>query len=129
MIRDDEPLYPIGVVSKMFNIHPQTLRQYEKEGVIKINRTEGKKRLYSKKDLERIGLIISLLRDFKINLSGIEIILQLKEELENIYSEISRLNLELPPDNVLKKKKILIQKENFSLVLCSINEKSGDSYE
>jgi len=121
MIRDDEPLYPIGVVSKMFNIHPQTLRQYEKEGVIKINRTEGKKRLYSKKDLERIGLIISLLRDFKINLSGIEIILQLKEELENIYSEISRLNLELPPDNV--------QKENFSLVLCSINEKSGDSYE
>ena len=85
----DEPVYLISVVSKLMNIHPQTLRQYEREGLIKPNRTEGKMRLYSQRDIDRLKLILSLVRELGVNLAGVEIILQLKEEIEELLQKIS----------------------------------------
>ena len=84
----DEPVYLISVVSKILNIHPQTLRQYEREGLIKPNRTEGKMRLYSQRDIDKIKLVLSLVWELGVNLAGVEIILQLKEEIEELQQEV-----------------------------------------
>ena len=111
----DEPVYLISIVSKMLNIHPQTLRQYEKKNLIKPSRTEGKMRLYSKKNIDELNLIISLVKDFEVNLSGIEIILQLKQEIEQLQKEIVKLELKqgLSPKN----KDVIIKKENRKIAL------------
>ena len=111
----DEPVYLISVVSKILNIHPQTLRQYEREGLIKPSRTEGKMRLYSQRDIDKLKLILSLVRDLGVNLAGVEIVLQLKEEIENLQREIEKLKEQqgLIPRN----RSIVIRKENYQLVL------------
>jgi len=84
----NEPVYLISVVAKVLNIHPQTLRQYEREGLIKPSRTNGKMRLYSQKDIDRINMILRLTRDLGVNLAGVDIILQLKEKIEELENEI-----------------------------------------
>ena len=81
MKKYDEPVYLISVVAKVLSIHPQTLRQYEREGLIEPSRTDGKMRLYSEKDLDRIKMILRLTRDLGVNLAGVDVILQLKEQL------------------------------------------------
>ena len=111
----DEPVYLISVVSKILNIHPQTLRQYEREGLIKPSRTEGKMRLYSQRDIDKLKLILSLVRDLGVNLAGVEIVLQLKEEIENLQKEIEKLKKQqgLIPRN----RSVVIRKANYQLVL------------
>ncbi|WP_314300929.1 MerR family transcriptional regulator, partial [Campylobacter showae] len=64
----EEPVYLISVVAKVLSIHPQTLRQYEREGLLEPSRTEGKMRLYSEKDMDRIKMILRLTRDLGVNL-------------------------------------------------------------
>jgi len=91
----DEPVYLISVVAKVLNIHPQTLRQYEREGLISPSRTEGKTRLYSQKDIDRIKTILRLTRELGVNLAGVDIILRLKEKMEEMEKEIERLRSEL----------------------------------
>ncbi len=91
----DEPVYLISVVAKVLNIHPQTLRQYEREGLITPSRTEGKTRLYSQKDIDRIKTILRLTRDLGVNLAGVDIILRLKEQMEEMENEIERLKKEI----------------------------------
>lgn len=78
----DEPVFLISIVSKMLDIHPQTLRQYEKEGLIEPNRTDGKMRLYSQRDVDKIKTILKLTRDMGINLAGVDFILKLKSKLD-----------------------------------------------
>ena len=63
----EEPVYLISVVAKVLSIHPQTLRQYEREGLLEPSRTEGKMRLYSEKDMDRIKMILRLTRDLGVN--------------------------------------------------------------
>ncbi|MGL2871948.1 heat shock protein transcriptional repressor HspR [Helicobacter pylori] len=87
----DEPLYLISVVAKILCVHPQTLRQYEKEGLIEPSRTDGKMRLYSQRDMDKIKTILRLTRDMGVNLAGVDIILRLKEKLD----ELDNLNKEL----------------------------------
>ena len=91
----DEPVYLISVVAKVLNIHPQTLRQYEREGLISPSRTEGKTRLYSQKDIDRIKTILRLTRELGVNLAGVDIILRLKEQMEEMEREIEQLRAEL----------------------------------
>jgi MerR family transcriptional regulator/heat shock protein HspR len=91
----DEPVYLISVVAKVLNIHPQTLRQYEREGLVTPSRTEGKTRLYSQKDIDRIKTILRLTRDLGVNLAGVDIILRLKEQMEEMEREIERLKREI----------------------------------
>jgi MerR family transcriptional regulator/heat shock protein HspR len=81
--------YMISVVAQRYNIHPQTLRLYEREGLLKPSRTEGNTRLYSDKDLERLETILSLTRDLGVNLAGVEIILNMRERIEQMQGEVN----------------------------------------
>lgn len=80
----EEPVFLISVVAKILSIHPQTLRQYEKEGLIEPSRTDGKMRLYSQKDIDKIKVILRLTRDLGVNLAGVDIILRLKDKLDEL---------------------------------------------
>ena len=87
----DEPMYLISVVAKILNIHPQTLRQYEREGLVEPERTEGKMRLYSARDIDRIKMILRLTKDLGVNLAGVDVIFQLKERIEESEKIIDEL--------------------------------------
>jgi len=77
----------IGVVAQMTNLHPQTLRYYEKMGILKPNRSRGNIRLYSHRDVERVRQIKALTQDMGVNLAGVEIILHLTEQIEIIQNQ------------------------------------------
>ncbi len=83
-------VYMIGVVATRYNIHPQTLRLYEREGLLRPSRTEGKTRLYSDEDLERLEFILSLVRDLGVNLAGVEVVLDLRGRLHQMQDEMNR---------------------------------------
>jgi len=87
---DRKKYYHISNVSRMYNIHPQTLRLYEREGLLKPSRSEGNTRLYSDEDLKRLELILDLTRDMGINLAGIEVILNMREQIENIEAQVNQ---------------------------------------
>lgn len=116
-----EPVYLISVVADILGVHPQTLRQYEREGLIKPSRTNGKIRLYSQKDINHIKYVLTLTKEIGVNLAGVDIILQLNkkiDELENIISSYKNRtqvvdNLSVVPD----KKALVIQKSSFELVI------------
>ena len=83
--------YMIGVVSMRYSVHPQTLRLYEREGLLAPSRTEGKTRLYSDEDLERLEFILNLTRDLGVNLAGVEVVLGLRERLNHLQEDLDRL--------------------------------------
>ncbi|RLA66684.1 MAG: MerR family transcriptional regulator [Epsilonproteobacteria bacterium] len=95
----DEPVYLISVVATMLDIHPQTLRQYEREGLVEPSRTQGRMRLYSQRDIERMKLILRLTRQMGVNLAGVDIVLQLKEQIDAMQIEIDQLREELSKVN------------------------------
>jgi MerR family transcriptional regulator/heat shock protein HspR len=87
--RKKQGAYMISSVAEMYGIHPQTLRLYEREGLLKPSRTEGNTRLYTDEDLERLEIILSLARDLGVNISGIAIILQLRERMEEMQRQMA----------------------------------------
>ncbi|MCK9454528.1 MAG: helix-turn-helix transcriptional regulator [Sulfurimonas sp.] len=91
----DEPVYLISIVAKVLDIHPQTLRQYERENLITPSRSNGRIRLYSQKDIDRIKLILRLTRELGVNLAGVDIILRLKENVDNMEQDIIDLKNEV----------------------------------
>jgi MerR family transcriptional regulator, heat shock protein HspR len=82
--------YTISAVADQYNLHPQTLRLYEREGLLKPSRSEGNTRLYTDTDLERLELILSLTRDLGVNLAGVEIILNMREKMDAMQQEFER---------------------------------------
>lgn len=80
--------YMISVVAEMYDIHPQTLRLYEREGLLKPSRTEGNTRLYTEEDLKRLEFILSLARDLGVNIAGIGIILNMRERMETMQQQM-----------------------------------------
>ena len=86
--RRSKGAYMISAVAEMYGIHPQTLRLYEREGLLKPSRTEGNTRLYTDEDLQRLEFILSLARDLGVNISGIAIILQMRERMETMQEQI-----------------------------------------
>src|SRR6516164_4640694 len=82
--------YMISVVAETYDIHPQTLRLYEREGLLKPSRSEGNTRLYTDSDLERLEVILSLTRDLGVNLAGVEIILNMREKMDAMQREFER---------------------------------------
>ena len=86
--RKKQGAYMISSVAEMYGIHPQTLRLYEREGLLKPSRTEGNTRLYTDGDLERLELILSLARDLGVNISGIAIILQMRERMDEMQRQM-----------------------------------------
>ena len=86
--RKSKGAYMISAVAEMYEIHPQTLRLYEREGLLKPSRTEGNTRLYTDEDLQRLEFILSLARDLGVNISGMAIILQMRERMEEMQYQI-----------------------------------------
>lgn len=86
--RKSKGAYMISAVAEMYGIHPQTLRLYEREGLLKPSRTEGNTRLYTDEDLQRLEFILNLARDLGVNISGIAIILQMRERMEEMQWQI-----------------------------------------
>ncbi len=78
----------ISAVSEMYDIHPQTLRLYEREGLLRPSRSEGNTRLYTDEDLERLEFILNLARDLGVNIAGIAIVLQMRERMEEMNRQM-----------------------------------------
>jgi len=87
----NRPKYPISVVADMVCVHPQTLRLYEREGLIKPQRTNRQTRLYSEADIERLRSIINLTQDMGVNLAGVEIILRMRQQMEEMQETVEEL--------------------------------------
>jgi len=87
--RKKQGAYMISAVAGMYGIHPQTLRLYEREGLLKPSRTEGNTRLYTDEDLERLELVLSLARELGVNISGIAIILQMRERMDEMQRQMA----------------------------------------
>lgn len=81
--------YMISAVALKYNIHPQTLRLYEREGLLKPSRTEGNTRLYSDEDLQELETILALTRDLGVNLAGVEIILNMRRKIDRMQREVN----------------------------------------
>jgi len=92
MVKKDKkkPLYMISVVAEMLGVHPQTLRLYEREGLIKPKRI-NKQRLYSEEDVERLSLILELTRELGVNKAGVDIILRMRERLIALHREVEAI--------------------------------------
>jgi MerR family transcriptional regulator/heat shock protein HspR len=116
----DEPVYLISVVATMLNIHPQTLRQYEREGLVEPSRTQGRMRLYSQRDIDRMKLILRLTRQMGVNLAGVDIVLQLKEQIDQMQKEIDQLREELSKANrngSVHMSKALVAKSAYDIII------------
>src|SRR5579859_5709718 len=91
--------YMISSVAELYKLHPQTLRLYEREGLLKPSRSEGNTRLYTDHDLERLEVILKLTRDLGVNLAGVEIVLNMREKMAEMQRQIeefvSSLNTEI----------------------------------
>jgi MerR family transcriptional regulator/heat shock protein HspR len=91
MAKTKRPLYMISVVAEMFSVHPQTLRAYEREGLLRPARTDGNTRLYSEEDLERIELILRLTKELGVNLAGVEVILNMRERMGEMQGRMNEM--------------------------------------
>src|SRR5882757_9174562 len=99
MAKSKKAGYMISAIAEQYEIHPQTLRLYEREGLLKPSRSEGNTRLYTEDDVERLEVILKLTRDLGVNLAGVEIILNMREKMEEMQRQIeefvSTLNTEI----------------------------------
>ena len=86
--RKGKGAYMISAVAEMYDIHPQTLRLYEREGLLRPSRSEGNTRLYTDEDLERLEFILNLARDLGVNIAGIAIVLQMRERMEEMNRQM-----------------------------------------
>jgi MerR family transcriptional regulator/heat shock protein HspR len=87
--KEAKKYYHISNVARMFNIHPQTLRLYEREGLLQPSRSEGNTRLYSDEDLKQLEVILNLTRDLGVNLAGVEVVLNMRQKIERIEAEVN----------------------------------------
>ena len=116
----DEPVYLISVVASILDIHPQTLRQYEKEGLIEPSRTQGRMRLYSQRDIDQIKLVLQLTRKMGINLAGVDMILKLKKQIDAMSEEIKGLREELSKVNrngSVPTHKAIVTTNNYDIII------------
>jgi len=86
---DTKKFYHISAVAQMYDIHPQTLRLYEREGLLKPSRSDGNTRLFSEDDLKQLGFIINLTRELGVNLAGVEVIINMKQRMNQIEAEVN----------------------------------------
>jgi MerR family transcriptional regulator/heat shock protein HspR len=116
-----EPVYLISVVASMLEIHPQTLRQYEREGLVTPSRSNGKIRLYSQSDIDEIKNILYLTREKGINLSAVEYILNLQKENQILKDEICKYKDQIRDLNkysiVPNSKALVIKKSSYDVVI------------
>jgi MerR family transcriptional regulator/heat shock protein HspR len=90
----DEPIYVISVAARMVNLHPQTLRHYEKVGLVAPAR-RGNQRMYSQRDIEKLNKITELMNDLGVNLAGVEVILNMSRQIEELQSQLAQTEIAL----------------------------------
>jgi MerR family transcriptional regulator, heat shock protein HspR len=105
---DDQPIYLISIVSRMLNVHPQTLRLYEKEGFVTPKRTK-KQRLYSERDVEQLNFILQLTRELGVNRAGVDIILRLRQRMDVLQNEMDSM-MDLMEEDIQKEFRERIKK-------------------
>ena len=117
----NEPVYLISAVAEILSIHPQTLRQYEREGLVKPSRTNGKIRLYSQKDIDNIKYVLTLTREFGINLAGVDLILQLNKKISSLEVEVDKYKSQIKDYDkfgvVPSAKALVIKKSSYDIVI------------
>ena len=91
---DDRPIYMISVAAELVGMHQQTLRIYESKGLVRPKRTAGNTRLYSERDVDRLRVIQRLTTELGLNLSGVELVLKLEDQLQRMQARIDRLERE-----------------------------------
>ncbi len=91
----DEPVFQISIVSRMVGLHQQTIRSYERVGLIEPARSSGNTRLFSQRDVERLRQVVRLVNDLGINLAGVEVILRLREQIDALNDELQETRREL----------------------------------
>ncbi|HEX3723984.1 MAG TPA: MerR family transcriptional regulator [Nitrolancea sp.] len=91
-MRENEPLYVISVAARLLELHPQTLRKYEREGFVSPSRTTGNLRLYSSEDLERLRQVKYLVEDRGINLAGVQLSMELTARVKRIFGEVAAIS-------------------------------------
>jgi MerR family transcriptional regulator/heat shock protein HspR len=89
--KPDQKYVMISVIAERYSIHPQTLRLYEREGLIKPTRSAGNTRLYDEEAIRRLEIILTLTRDLGVNLAGVEVILNMREQMERMQGEVDRM--------------------------------------
>ncbi|MBN1565189.1 MAG: MerR family transcriptional regulator [Anaerolineae bacterium] len=94
-IPPDKPCYTIGIVAQMVELHPQTLRNYEQQGLVVPQRSDGNIRLYSQREVDRLLKINRLTQELGINLAGVEVILNLTDQIETLLDQVEALEREL----------------------------------
>lgn len=110
-----EPVYLISEVSKILDIHPQTLRQYEREGLVSPSRTNGKIRLYSQEDINNIKEILHLTRVEGVNLAGVEKILHLQTQIKQLHIKIEKFETE--NIKASKSKALVVKKSQYDIIV------------
>jgi len=115
MTKGRKAAYMISAVAEQYQIHPQTLRLYEREGLLKPSRSEGNTRLYTDDDLERLEVILKLTRDLGVNLAGVEIILNMREKMGEMQKQIEQFVSSLN-DEISQRSRPVAQEAMHSLI-------------
>jgi MerR family transcriptional regulator/heat shock protein HspR len=117
----EDPVYQISIVAELLGIHPQTLRHYEREGLVIPSRTSGKIRVYSQKDIDDLKLILRLTRELGVNLAGVDVVLQLKHQVRELQKEMQLLRKDLnsleAESIVPKNRQVIVKKSSYKIVL------------
>ncbi len=117
----DEPVYLISVVSKILEIHPQTLRQYERENLITPSRSDGRIRMYSQRDIDKIKMILRLTRELGVNLAGVDVAIRLKDQIDSMEQEIAELRHEISrlrnSSSVSPDKSLVTKKSIYEMII------------
>ncbi|MGD2088132.1 MAG: helix-turn-helix transcriptional regulator [Candidatus Aminicenantes bacterium] len=114
--KEKEPTYLISAVASKYNIHPQTLRLYEREGLLVPSRSKGGTRYYTEQDLTKLEFILNLSREMGVNLAGIEIIYNMKLKMEKMQEEFAKFLEELKKEFFTGKENLFEQKKQTALV-------------
>lgn len=117
----EDPVYQISVVAELLGIHPQTLRHYEREGLVIPSRTSGKIRVYSQRDIDDLKLIMRLTRELGVNLAGVDVVMQLKTQVRELQKELDALRRNistLEAESIVpKNRQVVVKKSSYKIVL------------
>src|SRR5690349_24379308 len=108
--------YMISAIAEQYEIHPQTLRLYEREGLLKPSRSDGNTRLYTDEDIERLEVILHLTRDLGVNLAGVEIILNMREKMGEMQSQIQEFIATLNRELAARSARVALTDERTGLI-------------
>lgn len=117
----EDPIYQISVVAELLRVHPQTLRHYEKEGLVVPSRTSGKIRVYSQKDIDDLRLILRLTRELGVNLAGVDVVMQLKKQVRELQKELDDIRKDikaLEAESIVpKNRQVVVKKSSYKIIL------------